>query len=97
MAEKYLDTGDRSKLPSTLQFSSEDRTTKYKICELFGEIMGLRTDGIEPNDEGNDPAAAVQRPFDCHLSTKALKGLGIGVHTSDFEAWWRRELRAFRH
>ncbi|KAF5545213.1 dTDP-4-dehydrorhamnose reductase [Fusarium phyllophilum] len=95
---KYLDapTRERSCLPRVLQFSSEDRMTKYEIVSLFGEIMGLSTEGIKPNTEGNDPNASVQRPYDCHLSTKALKDLGIDVSTCDFKGWWRREVRAFR-
>lgn len=70
--------------------------TKYEICRRFGEIMGLSTEGIEPNTQGNDPKAAVQRPYDCHLSTKGLQELGINVSTCDFNAWWRREVGAFR-
>ncbi|KAF5663896.1 dtdp-4-dehydrorhamnose reductase [Fusarium heterosporum] len=95
---KYLDTPnkERASLPPILQFSSEDRMTKYEIVELFGEIMGLSLEGIKPNTEGNDPNASVQRPYDCHLSTKALKDLGIDVSTCDFKGWWRREVRAFR-
>ena len=80
-----------------MQFSSEDKYTKYEICQLFGEIMGLNIDSIEANTVGNDPNASVQRPFDCHLSTKALKELGISVYAQDFVGWWRREVRAFRH
>lgn len=70
--------------------------TKYEICQHFGEIMGLSIAGIEANMEGNDPNASVQRPFDCHLSTKALKDLGIDVSTLDFVAWWRWQVKAFR-
>ena len=54
--------------------------TKYEICEKFGEIMGLSIKDIEANAEGNDPNASVQRPYDCHLSTKALRDLWIS-HT----------------
>ncbi|KAM0559781.1 hypothetical protein ACHAPJ_004305 [Fusarium lateritium] len=95
---KYLDTpsNERGSLPHILQFSSEDRMTKYEIVSLFGEIMGLSTEGIKPNTQGNDPNASVQRPYDCHLSTKALKDLGIDVSACDFKGWWRREVRAFR-
>jgi S-adenosylmethionine synthetase len=96
IATKYLSTEDRSKLPRILQFSSEDKYTKYEICELFAEIMGLPLDGMKANTAGNDPKASVQRPYDCHLSTKTLKDLGISVATNDFTGWWRREARAFR-
>lgn len=70
--------------------------TKYEICQAFGRIMGLSIEAIEPNTEGNDPSASVQRPYDCHLSTRALRDLGINVTTCDFTGWWRREVRAFR-
>ncbi|KAG5979744.1 hypothetical protein E4U55_004817 [Claviceps digitariae] len=97
VAVKYLevDAGDRKTLPSTLQFSSEDKMTKYEICQSFGKMMGLDTANIEPNAQGNDPSAAVQRPYDCHLSTSALKKLGIDTTTTNFTEWWRREVRAF--
>ncbi|PNP39406.1 hypothetical protein TGAMA5MH_08826 [Trichoderma gamsii] len=96
VAVKYLESGDRKNMPRILQFSSEDRMTKYEICQTFGDIMGLSIANIEPNTEGNDPNASVQRPYDCHLSTRELKNLGIDVSTCDFVSWWRREVRAFR-
>ncbi len=90
IAEKYLKApaADRSKLPTILHFSSEDRLTKYQICEIFAEIMGLPVGGLVPSKEGNDPNAAAQRPYDTHLSTRGLKNLGIDVSTMDFKAWW---------
>ncbi|KAH7342287.1 putative methionine adenosyltransferase 2 subunit beta [Rhexocercosporidium sp. MPI-PUGE-AT-0058] len=96
VATKYLSTDDKTTLPKILQFSSEDKMTKYEICEIFAEIMGLPLDGMVANTEGNDPNASVQRPYDCHLSTKALKDIGIPVATQDFKGWWRREARAYR-
>lgn len=96
VATKYLETEDKSSLPEILHFSSEDKMTKYEICQLFGEIMGLPTENIKPKKEGNDPNSAVQRPYDCHLDSRALGDLGIDTNTMDFTAWWRREVRAFR-
>ncbi|KAI0100746.1 hypothetical protein GGR51DRAFT_343540 [Nemania sp. FL0031] len=96
VAAKYLATEDRTSLPRILQFSSEDKLTKYEICQTFAEIMGLPITAIKPNTEGNDPNAAVQRPYDCHLSTAALKQIGVDVSTQDFIAWWRWQVRAFR-
>ncbi|KAI1816698.1 hypothetical protein GGS20DRAFT_172798 [Poronia punctata] len=92
IAEKYLNNEDRSALPAILQFSSEDKYTKYEICQVFADIMGLPMANIEPNAEGNDPDATVQRPYDCHLSTAALKQIGIDVSTQDFVGWWRHHL-----
>ncbi|KAH9223141.1 putative methionine adenosyltransferase 2 subunit beta [Leptodontidium sp. 2 PMI_412] len=96
VATKYLSTDDKTSLPKILQFSSEDKMTKYEICEIFAEIMGLPLDGMVANTEGNDPNASVQRPYDCHLSTKVLKDIGVPVATQDFKGWWRREARAYR-
>lgn len=88
IAEKYLAADDRPALPAILQFSSEDRYTKYEICQLLAEIMGLPINGIVPNKQGNDPNASVQRPYDCHLTTKELKDLGIDISTQGFKEWW---------
>lgn len=87
---------DKAHRPRILQFSSEDRYTKYEICELFAQIMGLPLEGMEGNAQGNDPHASVQRPYDCHLSTKALDDLGIDIATQDFVGWWRLKMRAYR-
>lgn len=97
VAVRYLEEKDRAKLPRVLQFSAEDKYTKYEICQLFAEIMGINIDKMEANKEGNDPNASVQRPYDCHLSTKALQSIGIDVSTQSFPGWWKRECKAFRH
>lgn len=81
-------TEERAKMQQILQFSSEDRYTKYEICQLLADVMGLPMGKMEANKQGNDPNASVQRPYDCHLSTRALKELGIDVQTQGFRAWW---------
>lgn len=83
-------------MPRILHFSSEDNMTKYEMCRLFGEIMALPTDAIEPDRRGNEASASVQRPYDCHLGTTALHELGVSVETTNFRDWWRREVGAFR-
>lgn len=86
---KYVKEKEKLKeLPKILQFSSEDRMTKYEICEKLAQVLGLSLAGMERNKQGNDPNASVQRPYDTHLSTKTLKDLGIDVSTMDFVAWW---------
>jgi S-adenosylmethionine synthetase len=87
IAEKYLST-DTESLPRVLQFSSEDCYTKYELCQLFAEILGLPLEGMVANKQGNDPHSNTQRPYDTHLSTKALKDLGIPIWTQDFLGWW---------
>ncbi|CAK7209495.1 hypothetical protein SBRCBS47491_000463 [Sporothrix bragantina] len=97
VATKYKETDASTKLPEVLQFSSEDRFTKYEICQLLAGVLGVKLDRLEPDPTGGNVPGGVQRPYDCHLSTKALKDLGIAVHTQNFEDWWKRELKAFRH
>ncbi|KAI9882348.1 MAG: 54S ribosomal protein L39, mitochondrial [Watsoniomyces obsoletus] len=105
VTNKYLNTGgdkdqdqdeDRKRLPKIVQFSSEDHYTKYEICQMLADIMGLSVEGMSPNKQGNDPGNAVQRPYDCHLSTQSLKDIGVDVSTQNFRDWWRREVRAYR-
>lgn len=90
------DGGKSDRLPRILQFSSEDRMTKYQICEILAEILGLPMAKMVANKQGNDPNAAVQRPYDCRMSTDALQELRISVETQSFAAWWRWELGAVR-
>jgi S-adenosylmethionine synthetase len=95
---KYYAASSTKELPKVLQFSSEDRMTKYEISQKFAEIMGLPLDNMVADAEsGKKPAAdGTLRPYDCHLDTAELKKLGIDVSTMDFVAWWRRKLGAFR-
>ena len=89
VASKYLAASDaQADLPKILQFSSEDRYTKYEICQLFADILGLPMGNIHRNREGQDANTTVQRPYDTHLSSRALKELGISTQTQDFKAWW---------
>ncbi|RPA76829.1 NAD(P)-binding protein [Ascobolus immersus RN42] len=100
VSEKYLSASSEelSKLPKILQFSAEEKMTKYEICQTLGEITGLPIDHIVPNAKGPDAAAGgTVRPFDCHLSTKALKEIGIDTDAIRFSGWWKWHLGAFRH
>ena len=89
VSTKYLGAlGTQEHLPKILQFSSEDRMTKYEICQLFAEIMGLPLDGIIADKQGPNPSDSVQRPMDTHLSTRILQDIGVNVRTQGFKAWW---------
>ncbi|KAF1986518.1 NAD(P)-binding protein [Aulographum hederae CBS 113979] len=93
-----LEEGKAKELPTILQFSAEQKMTKYEMCEVLGEILGLPTDGLERHDPSlkDKEGQGTARPYDCHLDTGVLKELGISLQTVDFAAWWRRELRATR-
>ena len=83
-------------LPRILQFSSEQRYTRYGMCEALAEILGMPTDGLErydPSKEDEEKGkregdVKVTRPYDCHLDMGALKELGISVNCIDFVPWW---------
>jgi S-adenosylmethionine synthetase len=96
---KIYTSAEYAALPGILQFSSEDRMTKYEITQKFAEIMGLSMDGVVRDTEsGKQPGPdGTLRPYDCHLETSELKALGVDVSTVDFVAWWRRWVGAFRH
>jgi len=89
IANKYIFAPDseRKVYPQVLQFSGEECFTKYEICQLMGEILHIPTPGLKANKEGNDPQSTVQRPYDTHLSTRALKDLGIKVSAMRFKDW----------
>lgn len=86
---KYIKERPRLKeMPKILQFTSEERMTKYEMCEKLADVLGLSLIGMVRNQQGNDPNAGVKRPYDTHLSTKELRDLGIDVRTMEFTAWW---------
>lgn len=85
--------GDLKRLPKILQFSAEERMTKYEMCQVLARILGVEIPAMVPNRKGNDPGAAVQRPFNTKLSTKVLADLGINLHAQKFEQWWREALK----
>ncbi|ETI24726.1 dTDP-4-dehydrorhamnose reductase [Cladophialophora carrionii CBS 160.54] len=98
IAKLYTSSSHPERLPRVLQFSSEDRMTKYEIVQKFAEIMGLPIDGIVADKDGGKPGPdGTLRPYDCHLDTSELQALGIDIGTVDFVAWWRRWVGAFRH
>ncbi|KIX98544.1 uncharacterized protein Z520_05845 [Fonsecaea multimorphosa CBS 102226] len=98
IAKLYTSSPHPEELPRILQFSSEDRMTKYEITQKFAEIMGLPLDGIVPDKDGGKPGPdGTLRPYDCHLDTSELQKLGIDISTVDFVAWWRRWVGAYRH
>lgn len=89
LGSKYVAARDEgAKLARIFQFSSEDKYTKFQICQLFAEILGLPLNGVHGSKDGGGPNASVQRPYDTHLSNQALKDLGVSVETQSFTAWW---------
>jgi len=69
-----------------LQFSAEERMTKYGICEVLAGVLGVGMGGLKRNTGGGGGGAS--RPYDTKLDTQALRDLGIETRTMGFEAWW---------
>ncbi|KAL8910384.1 MAG: hypothetical protein Q9171_004293, partial [Xanthocarpia ochracea] len=87
IATKYLAAETaRVAMPKILHFSAEQRFTKYEICEIFAEILGLPLGGMIA--KGEDKDAKPVRPYDTHLSNKVLRDLGVDVRAVDFGDWW---------
>ena len=70
--------------------------TRYEIALKFAEILGLPTDHLVKVDTW-DENVSVKRPLDAQMDVGRLKDLGINLRTVDFEGWWRRHLRVYRH
>ncbi|KAI7974760.1 hypothetical protein EIK77_003908 [Talaromyces pinophilus] len=89
IAVRYIkDKHNLKSLPKILHFSAEEDMTKYEIAQRLAAILGVEIPGMVANKEGNDPNAAVQRPYNTHLSTKVLKEVGINVQAMTFDDWW---------
>jgi S-adenosylmethionine synthetase len=89
IAVRYIkDRKNLQSLPKILHFSAEERMTKYEIAQRLAKILGVEIPGMIANKQGNDPNAAVQRPYNTQLSTKVLKETGINVKAVGFDEWW---------
>lgn len=89
VSDMYRSTENQDReLPQVLQFSSQDVMTKWQIVKTFAEITGLPLENMEPSRPQDEPSDGTVRPYDCHLDTSGLKGLGVDVGTVGFRDWW---------
>jgi dTDP-4-dehydrorhamnose reductase len=89
IAVRYIkDKKNIKSLPKILQFSAEEDMTKYDMAQRFATILDVEILGMSANREGNDPNAAVKRPYNTHLSTRALREVGVNVQAVKFDDWW---------
>jgi len=65
-----------SRLAGIWQYSSKDTTTRYKLTQLFGELLGVSVSHISKL-EGMPPGAP--RPRDCMLNTEKLDATGLSA------------------
>ena len=68
-------------LPRILHFTAEQRFTKYDICQIFADILGLNVDDALVPDDGDDDASqlisktamSIQRPYDTQLDVSETR------------------------
>ncbi|NQZ59749.1 MAG: sugar nucleotide-binding protein, partial [Lentisphaeraceae bacterium] len=59
-------------LSATYHFSGNEEVTKFEICQIMAEILGVSGDHISANS--STPAGA-PRPQDCHLDDSSLASI----------------------
>ncbi|KAK9457575.1 hypothetical protein V1511DRAFT_494024 [Dipodascopsis uninucleata] len=82
-------------IPNILHFSSDERFTKYEICQIFGEILGVPIGHLKRIDsypEVSRTPSGIVRPYNTQLSVQLLKDIGIDCSSVDFREWWKKEL-----
>lgn len=82
-------------IPTILHYSAAEPFTKYEMCLVFAQILGLPHSHIIPDAEPPTGAGATTRPRDCKLYTQETEDLGLedGLGLSLFEEWWTGYLK----
>jgi S-adenosylmethionine synthetase len=79
--------------PNIIHISSDKALTKYDMCKIFGKILDVNIDHLEPELEVPKDATAL-RPENCELCTTETLDLGISPCSTNFEDWFRGHLKA---
>ncbi|KAI5117161.1 hypothetical protein M0805_001019 [Coniferiporia weirii] len=85
-----------SPLPPILHYSAPEPFTKYEICLVFAQILGLPHAHIIADAEVPTGAAATSRPRNCQLDTtesEVLLGGPGSLECSIFGEWWAERLK----
>ncbi|KAJ7892871.1 hypothetical protein B0H14DRAFT_2686179 [Mycena olivaceomarginata] len=64
-------------IPPVLHYSANEPFTKYEMCLVFAQILGLPHSHIIPDAEPPTGAGATTRPKDCKLYTQETEDLGL--------------------
>ncbi|OJA08364.1 hypothetical protein AZE42_01009 [Rhizopogon vesiculosus] len=79
-------------LPPILHYSANESFTKYDMCKIFADILGLdNMNHIKPVSTPPTGAGATTRPYNCHLSTAETEKL-LPLQCSGFRQWWEEYL-----
>ncbi|KAG1846042.1 NAD dependent epimerase/dehydratase [Suillus subalutaceus] len=80
-------------LPPILHYSAHESFTKYQMCKIFADILGLNSmNHIKPVSTPPTGAGATSRPYNCHLSTAETEKL-LPLECTGFRTWWKEYLR----
>ena len=72
-----------------LHYSAHEVFTRWGLCVLFGELLGVPVAHLTRNPA---PPPGAARPRDCHLSTSRLEALGLYVQPRPFAVGVREVL-----
>ncbi|KAG1800230.1 NAD dependent epimerase/dehydratase [Suillus plorans] len=79
-------------LPPILHYSANESFTKYQMCKIFADILGLNDmNHIKPVSTPPTGAGATSRPYNCHLSTAETEKL-LPLECTRFRTWWEEYL-----
>ncbi|KAG1903179.1 NAD dependent epimerase/dehydratase [Suillus fuscotomentosus] len=79
-------------LPPILHYSANESFTKYQMCKIFADILGLNDmNHIKPVSTPPTGAGATSRPYNCHLSTAETEKL-LPLECTGFRTWWEEYL-----
>ncbi|CAG8542938.1 9400_t:CDS:10 [Paraglomus brasilianum] len=80
---------EKQTMDNIFHFSAELQLTKYEMCEIFAELLGVSINHINPITTATGTAT---RPNDCRLSTSRLRELEIDTGCVNFKEWWKTQL-----
>ena len=63
--------------------------TKYQICLLIGEVFGVPTNHVLPDNENSKHGSGATRPDDPRLEGSRLIDLGIKINYVKMEDWFK--------
>ena len=88
------DTALQQPIPSILHYSAAEPYTKYEICLVFAQLLGLPHKHIIPQADAPSDPGATKRPRNCQLDTHETEDLvGGDLVLSLFEEWWADDLQ----
>ncbi|KAJ2559892.1 hypothetical protein EV175_000126 [Coemansia sp. RSA 1933] len=90
VARVLVDIASR-KSNGIFQFSATEMLTRYDMCVVLADILGVSDVKLVPLTE-QQKGDGVERPWDTRMSTGALQRAGISVDYVPFRQWWSQRM-----